>query len=145
MIMEKTDTTPDFDWKETVYYPSVIMDNITTFYDLISQPESNERNRKLISEITKMMKQVEIFEDKEIIDKEFKEVKVFLQGKTIVSYYYFTELMHKIAVVCQRIWHRKGLLLTPVPYKEDIYKDVYDDMIKAYPDKFPELKEESGN
>ena len=121
---------------DDAYYPRVIMDNITNFYRLISQPESDERDEKLISEINKMMKQIEIFEEKKIIEKEFREVKKFLDGKTTISYFYFIELLHKIAVVCQRIWHRKGQLLTPVPYKEDIYKDVKEEWKKKYPEKF---------
>lgn len=133
----------EYAWGEKIYYPAIIMETITNFYGLISQPESDERNQKIISEITKMMRQIEIFEDEDIIESEFKEVKDFLQGETTISYSRFIELLHKIAVVCQRIWYRKGLLLTPVPYKEDIYKIVLEDWIEEYPDKFPEYYEDS--
>lgn len=134
----------EFQWAEKAYYPEVIMDNITTFYSTVSKKKSKERDQILVSEINKMMKQIEIFEDREIIDREFQEIEDFLQGEKVVSYFYFIELLHKIAVVCQRIWHRKGLLLTPVPYKEDIFKDVLEQWINIYPDDFPEYYERGG-
>jgi len=133
----------EWGWGEKAYYPQVIMDNITTFYNTVSQKKSKERDEKLVSEITKMMRQIEIFEDEEIILKEFQEINDFLKGKTNVSYFLFLELLHKLAVVCQRIWHRKGLLLTPVPYKENISKDLLEQWIQAYPEKFPEYMEEA--
>jgi len=140
--MEEKQNTNNFEVsqleKEQNYYPSVIMNTIKTFYTTISKKKSRERDEILISEINKMMKQIEIFEDTEIIEKEFKEIKEYLKGKNTIPYYNFIELLHKIAVVCQRVWHRKGLLLTPVPYKEDIYKDLQEKWKETYPDKFPD-------
>lgn len=134
------DRQSEYEWKETAYYPEVIMDNIKRFYELTTQPRSSDRDEKIVSEINKMVKMIEIFEDKEIIDKEFKELQEYIKGKKTISYDYFIELLHKIAVICQRIWYHKGLLLTPVPYKEDIYKDVLESWIKTYPKKFPEYE-----
>ena len=138
MVDENQD--PDYSYKEQIYYPQVILDNIKDFYRYIAQPSSDERDDKLISEINKMTYQVQIFEDPENIEKEFSDVKKFLNGKKVISYKHFEELLHLIAVACQRIWHRKGLLLTPVPYKEDIYKDLLTDAQKSFPDRFPDLK-----
>ena len=66
-----------------------------------------------------------------------------MKGRREISYFYFIELLHKLAVICQRIWYHKGLLLTPVPYKENIYKDVLEQWIEQYPEKFLEYQEEN--
>jgi len=141
-LNENQEIISEYGWAEKTYYPEVIMDNIKTFYDTISKEESRQRDEKLVSEINKMMKQIEIFEEQEIIEKEFKEIQEFLQDKKVISYALFIELLHKLAVVCQRIWYHKGLLLTPVPYKENIYKDILEEWISFYPDKFPEYYED---
>lgn len=136
MPANKEEGESEYGWAEKAYYPEIIMDNIKRFYDLISQPKKRERDIKLVSELNKMIKMIEIFEDKEIIDKEFKELEVYLKGKKTISYDNFIDLLHRIAVICQRIWYHKGLLLTPVPYKEDIYKSVLESWMEDYPEKF---------
>ena len=131
-----------FEWKEKTQYSSIILSNIKNFYEQTAKPESDERDERIVKEITNMMRAVEIFEVKEVISKEFVVVKEFLSGRTEIDYNDFIDLMHKIAVACQRIWHKKRLLLTPVPYQEDVYKTVHDEWVKKYPDKFKNEKED---
>lgn len=134
-------------YKEKTQYSSIILSNIREFYDLVSKPctdELEDRDERIIKVIINMMNTVEIFEDKEVIEKEFVEVKEFLDCRKNIGYDEFIDLMHKIAVACQRIWHKKRLLLTPVPYQEDIYKTVHDQWTRVYPEKFSKEQKTDG-
>lgn len=119
---------------DDTYYPSVIMSNIKSFYENIAKPDSDERNEKVIHELNKMNWMIRIFEEPENIKKEFKELKEWLDGRTTITFDEFDEFCHRDAVSCQRTWHKKGQLLTPVPYKEDIKKDVIEEWKKKYPE-----------
>lgn len=129
------DTSTTFEEKSS--YESLIMNNIKTFYSYMSKPRSDNRNKRLIAELNKMMYIVQIFEDEENIKKEFDLINE-VYNKENLTMDDFEHFLNLHAIACQRIWHRKGLLLTQSPYKENILKDVTDDWRKEYPDKFKE-------
>jgi hypothetical protein len=123
------------EYKETGSYEDLIMKNIKEFYNLISKPFSQTRNEQVIAEINKMIYIIQIFENNENIEKEFNIIKPLIP-MGMIGRAEFDHVLNLIALTCQRIWHRKGVLLTAVPYKEDIYKDLMDKWRKKYPEKF---------